>query len=163
MVLVLVVVVKVGKMPSCQALEIPAWPILVVFVLVIIVIIVNTIKIKTQHHHKGSLRAALVIMWRLRRAPIQVRYNISCLPAAPVLSPVVIVKEENLLAPPGAPGATWHHLGITWTTLGHYLGQLGVNLAPLGNWIDNTWAPLWIAYGHFMTRRIVMMTKSAVF
>ena len=65
--------------------------------------------------------AALVIMWRLRRAPIQVRYNISCLPAAPVLSPVVIVKEENLLAPPGAPRVTWHHLGITWTTLGHYL------------------------------------------
>ena len=84
-------------------------------------------------------------MWRLRRAPIQVRYNISCLPAAPVLSPVVIVKEENLLAPPGAPRATWHHLGITWTVLGHYLGQLGVNLAPM----ETEWTTLGTAYGRF--------------
>ena len=37
---------------------------------------------------------------------------------------------------------TWHHLATTWQPLGHHLGRLGDNLTSLGNWKDNTWAPL---------------------
>ena len=47
---------------------------------------------------------------------------------------------------------TWYHLGTIWTTLGHHLGQLGDHkLAPLGNYMDNTWAPLETTWRHIAT------------
>ena len=47
---------------------------------------------------------------------------------------------------------TWYHLGTIWTTLGHHLGQLGDHkLAPLGNYMDNTWVPLKTTWRHIAT------------